>query len=788
MHVSSWLLEHGADASDASKWETLLRNQGMNDLERWTPIPNNCFDELRLWEFAAKSSDFETCEGLWRKISSISSRWKYTGPVWYWQVPEFIMDIVENGKSDINLDQEVILTTLLAPAESSNNTENIPCFRACTWTELVEEQLGKEFPDVAHFLDRLLGHVTEHLQELKSGDACKSSRILLIRPLTLTMSAMYIHRFPDGLMSDVWCTWDSVYISAVDDYDLRHRTLYWGMDTVCKAFRAKDPEEIVTVSRGRWTLERFEVPPPPDATDDDCNTCKTYGIRPAMTLWHGTLELTATPYDCWQNLFELRRSRLVEVERLYHHTSDVEEKRKDHKGKGLELSFPLMIALTALEFPIFVDGGVVFAGYSTALVPIQVEGNVAQFHLITNKESKGQINPHTFDLGPRLKTNDFQQFRSMRCFLGWCEVAQINLGTRGLPAKIDYTGSPEKGKSLQMDGFTAASQFGASAPLSAIMGLEANFKYTSDRLQFTPFGGYCKLLRDTALELAIIYDAAKKRCWLAPKLSLLMHMSQAYALACPGSPQNRVPFVDSHSDAAELIQILEPLGDTPVLGAETDGLRFRQLILGLNANLLTTVAATQKSAHKRLYGFEFMDVVNSPGRGTCMKSISISCTGKWLHIVNDVDAVVVCSNIDNVITAVTSTTGGNGPPIGPGNAKVCPTIPEGLDYLAMTISCLTRLLHRKGVDYSARTSLNGIKPEVSRSRDLNWNSFWRRLHLTKSTNEEKNVDWLEQLLREAYLGIPIQKSKVKQALESSMPASGAVVFGGFRAEGKVKTG
>lgn len=50
------------------------------------------------------------------------------------------------------------------------------------------------------------------------------------------------------------------------------------------------------------------------------------------------------------------------------------------------------------------------------------------------------------------------------------------------------------------------------------------------------------------------------------------------------------------------------------------------------------------------------------------------------------------------------------------------------------------------------------------------------------------MDRLEQLLREAYLGIPMQKSKVKQALESSMPASGAVVFGGFILNDKAKAG
>jgi hypothetical protein len=107
-------------------------------------------------------------------------------------------------------------------------------------------------------------------------------------------------------------------------------------------------------------------------------------------------------------------------------------------------------------------------------------------------------------LGPRLKTDDFQQFQDKRCFLGWCKFSQINLGTRALPAEVKYSTSREKCESIRFDGFRVVSQLGLSNPLTALLELEANFKSTSHRLRFTPIGGYSKLLRDTAQELAIV--------------------------------------------------------------------------------------------------------------------------------------------------------------------------------------------------------------------------------------------------------------------------------------------
>lgn len=193
------------------------------------------------------------------------------------------------------------------------------------------------------------------------------------------------------------------------------------------------------------------------------------------------------------------------------------------------------------------------------------------------------------DLGSRLEVDDFQQFQDKRRFLGWCEFAHTNLGTRALPAKVGYSSGCEKDKSTRFDGFTISSQLGASAPVTALLGFEANYKRSSNRLQFTPFGGYSKLLRDTASELAIVYDAGTKRCWPVPKLSLLLHMSLAYVLNCPDAPKDTVPYTDRHTDAADLIGLLEPYEDMLVLGkSKTGGLVLRRLLLGLNTNLLIT--------------------------------------------------------------------------------------------------------------------------------------------------------------------------------------------------------
>lgn len=134
------------------------------------------------------------------------------------------------------------------------------------------------------------------------------------------------------------------------------------------------------------------------------------------------------------------------------------------------MSFDFMISLAAVEYPLVVDHGVILVGYETLLVPVDVyDSGTAQFHLITATHTSEDGNtsneppgPFTAELGRRVLTTDIEQFRSMRCFLGWCEAAQVNLGAKHLPALIGYSGGRDKEKSKVLDGYAGLVQIGVT--------------------------------------------------------------------------------------------------------------------------------------------------------------------------------------------------------------------------------------------------------------------------------------------------------------------------------------
>jgi hypothetical protein len=549
----------------------------------------------------------------------------------------------------------------------------------------------------------------------------------------------------------VTCYWSSILINFSKNGLVEVVNLIEALDWICKAVRMPRTENTLSLSTTTCRLERRAMA---ELTEGDLpggSVSQKYFLRPWVEL--KISPLPHSDHNCWHHLFQ---SCIVADSTLLSY--------RDF-GKGLETTFDLMVSLAAVEFYLVIEGGVVFIGYQTVLFPTAIQGDCAQFHSVTSDNR--QINPYMLDLGERVLTADPSQFKTMRCFLGWCEAAQINLGTKQLPATVKYSGSRNHGESLQLDGYSILAQVGASAPLSVVLGLQTNFKYTSHRRQFTPLGNYCKLLQDTSRELAIIYDAAQRRSWLVPKLSLLLHMSHAYALACAGIPDDRVPYVEPHGDASEVIKVLEPLGDTLVYGGKTDKFLFRELMLGLNTNLLRTVASIRKSGGKRLYGFEFMDVVTEPGRGTCMKKLDLLSLGKnWLEIVNVVDAVVVCSELGEAITAVE----GNGR-----KSTSCNMLPKHLDYLAAILPCLARLAEREGGELSAGGQ--HIRIAENMLWELRGDPFGVCQH--DNTNETcwKRSDLIQRLVSERYFGLPVPVRAIKPSPLKSIPVSGAVVFG-----------
>jgi len=523
------------------------------------------------------------------------------------------------------------------------------------------------------------------------------------------------------------------------------------LDWLCKAIRLPRIEDSLTLSTATYRVECRAMTEAIKSSPSSGSASQEYVLWPRVDL--KTSPLPDSDHNCWHLLFH---SCIV---------ADSALPRYRDFGKGLETSFELMVSLAAAEFYLIIEGGVVFIGYQTLLFPTAIQGDCAQFHLITS--NNGQINPYVLDLGERVLTEDPYQFKAMRCFLGWCEAAQINLGTNQLPATVKYSSGRNHRKSLQLEGYSMLAQVGASAPLTAVLGLQTNFKYASHRCQFTPLGNYCKLLQDTSRELAIVYDAARRRSWLVPKLSLLLHMSHAYTLACAGVPDDRVPYVEPHADAVEVINVLEPLGDTLVYGGQTDTFLFRELMLGLNTNLLKTVASIKKSSGKSLYGFEFMDVVTEPGRGTCIKKLDILSLGQnWLEIVNAVDAVVVCSELGGAITAVK----GSGR-----KSTECNILPKDLDYLAATLPCLARLVEREGGELS--TGSHHFKIAENTLWELRGDPFRVCQHNNINETCWKRPDLVQQLVSERYFRFLVPVCAPKPSPLKRIPTSGAVVFG-----------
>lgn len=431
---------------------------------------------------------------------------------------------------------------------------------------------------------------------------------------------------------------------------------------------------------------------------------------------------------------------------------------------GLRLSFELMIRMAAVEYPVRVKDKLVLCGYETALTPIRVEGSFAQFHL--DLSTTGQINPHLLTTNSTCSSFDVDDFEKMTCYVGWCDVVHIRLGTRDLLDRVEYTGLRDKKKTLHWNGVTIGGQLLNAAPLQAGITAQANFSFVSNRLAFTPTTGFVKLLRDTSKQLAIILDAKDRCSWLVPKISLLLHMAHSWL----DDAADPIPFAEPHLNGEEVMRVLSSSGDIRLCGEGQDEYKLRTLMLGLNINLLQSIAHQERSEGRNIHGFEFMDIVREPGKGGFMKTLSVKVEGKnWIDIINEVDAVVVCSGVGQVIAPAND------------EDRKCPKCnvpPPGHDYLAAPLSCLELLVQRKGGRMEDLLSSASASVFVSDKRfwTLSGNPFMRCSH----DNQSSSTCWERDDIFQQFSKLTLFKKpdvNIVGSPQRTFSMTGAVVFG-----------
>jgi len=437
------------------------------------------------------------------------------------------------------------------------------------------------------------------------------------------------------------------------------------------------------------------------------------------------------------------------------------------------MAFDLMVSLAAVEFPVAVDGGVVLVGYHTVLVPTKFEEDYAQFHLEVDHEK--QINPFTLQYGERAQLTDYTLLKSKRCFLGWCEVAHIKLGTQSLLATVKYSPTNGKKKTLQLSGLSAGFQFTSAAPIQAGLTGQATFSFRSHCLYFQAPTVYSKMLRDATRHVVLICDVTAQRSWLVPKLSLLIHMAHTWFRnnnpAQDGiADDDPIPFAEPHYDGAALVCAFEGQGDIIVCGVGNDTFTLRNLLLGFNINLLKTTTLTEESTGQYLHGFEFMDIISEPGKGAVMKKVKIKKSRNWLALANLVDAVMFCSDFGEAMTPAECSSRKN---------SFCNSLSSGSDYLAAHVSCLRELVNRYGQQFATRFPSSQIQLSERYSWNVSGDPFETCNHDLRSTrNCWDRTDILQKICGKNRFSFRYPSTE-KKALSSARNPSlkGAVVFG-----------
>ncbi|KXX75267.1 hypothetical protein MMYC01_208647, partial [Madurella mycetomatis] len=361
------------------------------------------------------------------------------------------------------------------------------------------------------------------------------------------------------------------------------------------------------------------------------------------------VELPELRHGCWQQLFDcgVVAAALTQLDQT-----------QSSRGKGLKIPFDLLMQISAVEFPINIQGRMILVGYQTALLPVSSGADYVQFHLEVSQ--KDQINPyllHQSALCLDWNEGSIADFRTKDCYLGWCKSARVFLGTKRLfPSQTIFTDAPEKSRSLKLEGVSAGILAASTAPLQAGGSIQANFRFHTNRLSFTASTVFSQMLRNTSMEMALLYDVATKRSWIVPKLSLLLHMCHVWrAVYGDKGHQNQsdaVPFVEPYSDITTVVEALENRGDMAVCGQGSDALSLRTLLIGFNINLLLCIKNTDPPRRRGLYGFDIMEVVMEPGRGSCMRKVQLGVSGEaWLPLASSVDTIVMCADIGDVVCA-----------------------------------------------------------------------------------------------------------------------------------------
>ena len=437
---------------------------------------------------------------------------------------------------------------------------------------------------------------------------------------------------------------------------------------------------------------------------------------------------------------------------------------------GLEIPLDMMAALGGARHAVEFEGGLVLKGYSTLFVPVGRRKDSVQWHLICAKGEDriaySEASAH-YPNRALLEDIDHDELRTTRAFLGWCKEAQVHLATADADYEsIDWSKAKKANPSPKLTGGSLGISKLISANVNFALGAkDGAFHYS----QSEPF----QKTVDRAERLPVLlYDQKDRRAWLVPALLVILHIIQLRNHIKPfsvGGTKVQILPLDPSRQGSAAREAVDQNKSKKLYDCESSSEKdycFRDAMLDIWSILdrLMEREATSSATpgmslnatwQTTLYGWELRDVADDARLMKQKKQILQKTAGRWVDLVNDVDAVVLfASGLGDIIKPK------------PGSAGLCQKwrhLPKEKDYLAVCVSML-KLFYAKSGHRQDREYLTSAK--------LQWHQESMLFEQCADvTSDHCDCDRLQQVFRSSSstFGLKLPPKKLE--------ANGCVVFG-----------
>lgn len=192
---------------------------------------------------------------------------------------------------------------------------------------------------------------------------------------------------------------------------------------------------------------------------------------------------------------------------------------------GLEISLELLAWLSGVRHAVEYEGGVVVKGFSHLFVPIQKSADRVQWHAIMSQNPDKRMSIHDglsrCTSRATLQEVSLREIATLRAIVGWCSVAETNLGSDSANYEnIDYSKTVDAESGVQCSGGTLGfQQFGVAS-------IEFRNGCKDWKCYFQRKGTFQKIVRIAENTPIALYDTGEERAWLVPASEVMLHIIQ----------------------------------------------------------------------------------------------------------------------------------------------------------------------------------------------------------------------------------------------------------------------